>query len=318
MVLVAPQHDALMSTVLSPALSPALIERSEGAAVTPPPAERPPARDEVLALLRGGSGPRPQFDAGLAGGYRAWLEDAASAVAAARGDDAPPLFLGPRTLFGPFDEAFPSAAAGTPYAPELVASCLVRALFRQIVMIGRVGDPLADGLHALGVDPRRAAMVRQVGLWPDLEKQTLSATLATHVAHLLELTPRFASAWLPRTDDRVAIPLAGGRVVLSGVFDLLVGVPTPGAASLCAIGLTTGGRWAQARTGLHYLALLETLRSGTPPFRLALLQSALGRHDVEDVREEHLRAMVSHLVARVGSLATLAAETPLESLGTGD
>jgi hypothetical protein len=39
------------------------------------------------------------------------------------------------------------------------------------------------------------------------------------------------------------------------------------------------------------------LRAGTPPFRLALLESATGRYGVEDVREEHLLAMASHLAA---------------------
>jgi hypothetical protein len=102
---------------------------------------------------------------------------------------------------------------------------------------------------------------------------------------------------MPRTDDRVAIPLAGGRVVLHGVFDLLVGLPHPGEASLCALGLTTGRPWAWERRSLHFLALLETLRSGTPPFRLALIESATGRYGVEDVREDHLRAMASHLTA---------------------
>ncbi len=132
--------------------------------------------------------------------------------------------------------------------------------------------------------------------------------MTTHVTHLLDLTPRFAPAWLPRTDDRVAIPLAGGRVVLRGTFDLLVGAPLPGTATLCAVGLTTGGRWAEARTALHYLALLETLRSGTPPFRLALLHSSAGRYGVEDVLEEHLRAMVGHLVAQLSTLPFGAAD----------
>jgi hypothetical protein len=51
---------------------------------------------------------------------------------------------------------------------------------------------------------------------------------------------------------------------------------------------------------LHFLALLETLRSGTPPFRLALFESASGRYAVEDVREEHLRAIASHIAAWLG------------------
>src|SRR5271154_4509807 len=60
---------------------------------------------EVLALLRGDAGARPRFDPGLAGGLRAWLEDAAYDVVSARGEHAPPLFLGPRQLLGSYDEA---------------------------------------------------------------------------------------------------------------------------------------------------------------------------------------------------------------------
>jgi hypothetical protein len=261
--------------------------------------EAPPeaGRDEVLALLRNGSGQRPRFDPGLAGGLRAWLEDAASAVVLARGEDAPALYLGPRQLLGEpavWPDGFPA---------ELVTACLVHALFRQVVTTGTVGDPLHDGLSALRVDPTRADMVRHIDTLPAEARAALAASLAIHVAHLLDLTPRFAPGWLPRTGDRVAIPLAGGRVVLHGVFDLLVGAPVAGTASLCAVGLTSGGPWARARRSLHYLALLETLRSGTPPFRLALIHSAAGRYGVEDVLEEHLRAIVSQLVARLSQVA---------------
>lgn len=259
-----------------------------------------PARHEVLALLRQGAGQRPRFDPGLAGGLRAWLEDAAGSLVAARGEEAPALFLGTRELLSGSPRL--PVSSSDAYPAELVTSALVHALFRQIVMTGSAGDPLADALDALSVHPGRQEMVRHVRAQPEPARAALRAALTTHVTHLLDLTPRFAPAWLPRTDDRVAIPLAGGRVVLRGTFDLLVGAPLPGTATLCALGLTTGGRWAEARTALHYLALLETLRSGTPPFRLALLHSLAGRYGVEDVLEEHLRAMVGHLVAQLSTL----------------
>ena len=58
MVLVAPRP------LLRPAPSgDAPVDRGTGA--------------EVLALLRGDTAARPRFDPGLAGGLRAWLEDAA-------------------------------------------------------------------------------------------------------------------------------------------------------------------------------------------------------------------------------------------------
>ena len=248
-----------------------------------------------------GSG--PASTPASSGGLRAWLEDAAAELVARRGEDAPPLFLGPRLLW---DESVPAAGPlGTtddPFPAEWVRSCLVRALFGQVVTTGQVEDPLGDALDALRVDPARGDMVRHLDELPQEARAALAASLRPHVENLMNLTPRFAAGWLPRTQDRVAIPLAGGRVVLGGVFDLLVGAPVPGRATLCALGLTTGGRWAQARTALHYLALLETLRSGTPPFRLALLHSAAGRYGVEDVLEEHLRTIVSHVVVQMSAL----------------
>jgi hypothetical protein len=261
-----------------------------------------PGRADVLARLRDRSTQRPHFDPGLAGGLRAWLEDGAGALVAARGDDAPPLYLGPRMLLG-HSGPTSSSRETEAYPAPLVTSYLVHALFRQFVTTGAVGDPLTDALDALGLHPNRAGLVRHVGSLDGRSRAALASELARQIGHVRDLTPHFAPGWLPRTDDRVAIPLAGGRVVLCGVFDLLVGAPAPGQASVCALQLTSGGPWAFARTALHYLALLETLRNGSPPFRLALLDSAVGRYLIEDVREEHLRAMVSHLVTRLSTLA---------------
>jgi hypothetical protein len=245
---------------------------------------------EVLALLRGDAAARPRFDPGLAGGLRAWLEDAAYDVTAARGEHAPPLFLGPRQLLGSLDEQ------GGGSAERLLLARLVHTLLRQLVHTGEIHDPLADALDAV-----RAAGdeddARAIEALPVAARTALAETLAQHTRNLTALVPRFAPGWMPRTNDRVAIPLAGGRIVLHGMFDLVVGLPQPRTASLCALGLSTGGPWAVARRSLHYLSLLETLRSGAPPFRLALLESASGRYGVEDVREEHLRAIASHIAA---------------------
>jgi hypothetical protein len=260
-----------------------------------PPGEQPADRDtggEVLALLRGDAAARPRFDPGLAGGLRAWLEDAAYDVVAARGEHAPPLVLGPRQLLGAQDER----RDGGTVSDRLLLSRLVHALLRQLVHTGKIDDPWADALDGLraGGD---AAEVRQMEALPETTRTAFSETLVFHARNLTRLVPRFAPGWMPRTNDRVAIPLGGGRVVLHGTFDLVVGLPQPPTASLCALGLSTGGPWAAERRSLHYLSLLETLRSGTPPFRLALLESASGRYGVEDVREEHLRAIASHIAA---------------------
>jgi hypothetical protein len=253
---------------------------------------------DLLGLLRGDTSARPRFDPGLAGGLRAWLEDAAYEVVAARGEHTPPLFLGARPLLGSPTES----ADGETLSDDAVLSRLVHALFRQLVHAGEIDEPLGDALEALRAG-KGGAVVRQVESLPAAERAALSETVASHAGNLVGHVPRFAPGWLPRTDDRVVTPLAGGRVVLHGVFDLLVGLPQPGTASLCALGVSTSKPWARQRRSLHYLALLETLRSGIPPFRLALLESATGRCAVEDVREEHLRAIASHIVAWLARVA---------------
>ena len=172
----------------------------------------------------------------------------------------------------------------------------MQALFRQLVHTGEIHDPLADALDALRASGDEADLRRTESL-PEGARAVVAETLAVHARNLSGLVPRFAPGWMPRTNDRVAIPLAGGRIVLHGMFDLVVGLPQPRTASLCALGLSSDGPWAVARRSLHYLSVLETLRSGAPPFRLALLESASGRYGVEDVREEHLRAIASHIAA---------------------
>jgi len=264
---------------------------------------------EVLALLRQGGDRRPRFDPGLAGGMRAWLEDAANLVVQARGEDAPALHLGPRRLLAEEPRAH-LAVDGRPEHGRMMA-CLVHALFRQIVTTGTVEDPLSDALAALAVEASFDQVVCQIDALSGTERRALRASLAGHANHLGTLIPALQPGWWPRTDDRVAISLAGGRVVLHGRFDLLIGAPPPanaasGTASLCAVGLTADGPWAEARRTLHLLAMLETLRSGTPPFRLALLHSGAGRYGVEDVLEEHLGAVVSHVAARLAEVARAA------------
>ena len=250
---------------------------------------------EVLALLRGDTDARPLFDPGLAPGLRAWLEDAAY-EASGGGEDGAPVLLGARHLLRLEDEEGPGGAADRPSVERLLHR-LVLAVFRQIVHTGAVGDPLGDAVDAL-VAGGDVSVLEDVASLDEEDRASLSAALACHTRHLCALVPLFAPGWFPRTDDYVAIPLAGGRVVLHGVFDLLVGLPRPGVSSLCAVGVATGAR-NRGRRSLHYLALLETLRSGTPPFRMALLESSTGRYRVEDVREEHLRAMAAHIAARL-------------------
>ena len=134
------------------------------------------AGGDVLALLRGDTSARPRFDPGLAGGLRAWLEDAAYEMVTGRGEHAPTLFLGPRQLLGSPAEHH-ERDVGESLAEEVVVSRLVHALFRQLVHTGDIDDPLGDALEALSAG-EGTAVVHYVESLPSSARSALAEAVA--------------------------------------------------------------------------------------------------------------------------------------------
>ena len=242
----------------------------------------------MLALLRGVGTARPRFDPGLAGGLRAWLEDAAWSVTSSRDDDQSPLVLGPRRLLGTPSGSWrllarPDGSADEGQEATHLTRRLVHALFRHLVTTGSITAPLTEALDALAASGVDDVVDRVRALGPG-SRAALEDVLAVHARHLQALVPRFAPSWLPRTDDRIAIPLAGGRVVLRGVFDLLVGTPCRSR------GLAVRARVVDGRavgTGATHAALPRPARDAAqrmpavPPGHAAVRQRALrGRRRV--------------------------------------
>ena len=114
-------------------------------------------------------------------------------------------------------------------------------------------------------------------------------------------------AWLPRTQERLEVPLCGGRVVLAGVVDLVLGSPAQDRASVCLVELKSGARRIEHRPDLHFYALLEALRSGAPPFRIATYYSGTGELDAEPVGEDTLVGALSRALDGAIRLCRVAA-----------
>jgi hypothetical protein len=128
---------------------------------------------------------------------------------------------------------------------------------------------------------------------PEANQRRLRAEVAEHAAHITERWPVPSSSWLPRTQERLEVPLCGGRVVLAGVVDLVLGSPAQDRASVCLVELKSGARRIEHRPDLHFYALLEALRSGAPPFRIATYYSGTGELDAEPVGEDTLVGALS-------------------------
>jgi hypothetical protein len=267
-------------------------------------------RDGLLRRLRGDGVLRPAIDPGLAGGLRDWLEDGLveSVATLAAGTDVVRVnkeSLNQVLLCEAHFDAGRKAPRMT--TVELARGSLVDALFRQWVTIGAIDDPWADALAAFEVDGDRDGVVAFVTGLPDTIRRRLSAEVSEHAAVITQRWPLPSPAWLPRTQERLEVPLCGGRVVLAGVVDLVLGSPAQDRASVCLVELKSGSRRIEHRPDLHFYALLETLRSGAPPFRIATYYTGTGELDAEPVGEDILVGALSRALDGAIRLCRVAA-----------
>lgn len=268
-----------------------------------------PQGEALLERLRGDGADRAPVDPGLAGGLRDWLEDGLCGPAGPL-TGRPALRVTKDDLSQVLDcEAHFLARRDEPrtLTPELVRGTLVDAAFRQWVTAGEFADPFSDALDAVAVVGDSDGLAAFVAALPSDARRALAEEVDAHAARIAASWPKLAASWLPRTQERLLVPLAGGQVVLCGVVDLALGAPSTGRASVCVVEVKSGRRRVEHRGDLHFYALLETLRSGAPPFRVATFYTATGELDVEPVGRDALLGALHRVMAGVTRLCQLAA-----------
>jgi len=133
--------------------------------------------------------------------------------------------------------------------------------------------------------------------------------------------PPIRLGWRPRVESRLRLSLAEGRIELSGKVDLALGRARPtthgGQARTLIIDLKTGGPGVHHAADLRFYALLETLRVGVPPFRLASFYLDAGEWRCEDVDEDLLWATARRTTDGIERLIALllAGDEPTETPG---
>jgi CRISPR/Cas system-associated exonuclease Cas4 (RecB family) len=101
------------------------------------------------------------------------------------------------------------------------------------------------------------------------------------------------------------VDLGGGTIVLRGKVDLAHGRPVGNEARVLIVDVKTGRPYPTHLDDLRYYALLETLRSKVPPFRVASYYLEAARWQAEDITEELLEVAVRRVVAGVEKLVEL-------------
>jgi hypothetical protein len=289
---------------------------------------QPLAGAALLERLRITGRPRPKPDPEFAATFRQNLEDGLRsdapedgktrgrpAVARPAGDGghewagAPLVVTKDRLTRVLTCEAHHVAAEFGERPPTIAMACgaMIDVLFRQLVTVGSIGDPVADGMSALAVDDRQQDLVSWIGHLPEGERAGLFAEVQRQVTGLIGRWPTLDPGWMPRTQETLRVDLADGAVQLSARVDLAVGRPADDLASVAIVEVKSGARRIEHRADLHFYALVECLRSPAPPFVVATYYTRTGELDVEPVSTDLLVAAGRRTLAGIRLLRDLAA-----------
>ena len=137
---------------------------------------------------------------------------------------------------------------------------------------------------------------------PEAERAHLRGEATDLVAKFLECFPPIKDAWWVRSEGSIIHELHDGLIVLSGKPDLTLGRVRTNVPAKVVIDLKTGARSPAHREDLRFYALVETLRMGVPPRKIATYYVDLARAEAEDVTEAHLHAATRRVVDGVTKL----------------
>ena len=192
------------------------------------------------------------------------------------------------------------------FSVALACGALIDVLFRQLVTVGSIGDPMEDGLAALSVDDHQSDLVAWLGGLAGPERDELRAEVERQAYDLGRRWPALDPAWLPRTQETLRVRFSAGAVELSARVDLVIGRPSRDVGSVAIVEVKSGSRQVEHRADLHYYALLEALRSPAPPFAVATYYARTGELDVDPVTDELLVAAARRTAVGARRLVDLA------------
>ena len=272
-----------------------------------------PAQQEVLDVLGAPRETWPRFDPELRTHLRNELETNLEPLAhALERVGATPLYISKHLLssvHGCEQRFIADRDAGFPgwSAPRARGAVAHKAIELSVhVRDERVPGPLVDEALA-----RLAAKDNGLATWlqeiTEFDRADLKSHAVAAVAAFLDCWPRLKPAWRPVLEGAVRTELAGDRITLRGKPDMTLGSPIGSQAGKVIIDLKTGAFSPDHLHDLRFYALVETLRLGVPPRRVATYYLDAGRFVPADVTVNDLLVAARRVVDAVGILVELLA-----------
>lgn len=269
-----------------------------------------PTQQQALDELRGTGTDRPVFPDRLAASLRTRLEEGLADVADRLGEDGE-LVVTKRHLAAVHQcERLHMEESGSfEWSPMTARGSVVHKALE--LSMGMVGPPPPGELVDMAID-RLAEQERGVAAFllaaGPVEQAELRVAATDMVSKFADEFPPLKKAWRPRVESSLIAPLCEGRVLLKGKVDLALGRADGTTAGVLIVDFKTGRPVPAHVDDLRFYALLETLRVGVPPFRVASWYLDSGHCHSEDVTEELLLTAARRVVDGVRTLVELRVE----------
>lgn len=139
----------------------------------------------------------------------------------------------------------------------------------------------------------------------DADRAQLRSETVDLVTKFDECWPELKRQWRPVTESKVRLDLFDRQVVLQGKIDLTLGRAEGMKAGKVLVDLKSGSFQPQHMHDMRFYAVIEAVRIGIPPRRLASYYLNQGRFHPEDVSEELLFSAAQRIVDGVNRMIEL-------------
>jgi RecB family exonuclease len=240
---------------------------------------------------------------------RARLEEGIGPLVADRQPEQP-LYLAKRRLAQVHAcEGWLVADRGTPFAWSVAAARGTVAHKAVELAVTLRGNPSPLDLVELAIDRLIDSRDRGVSSWlldaPAADVAEVRGAAADWIAKFQDTFPTLRRAWRPRVESALTVDLCGGRVILRGRVDLALGRAVGTTARVLIVDFKTGLPQPVHAEDLRFYALLEAIRVGVPPYRLATFSLDSGSWVAEDIDEAVLASAVRRTIDATAKLVAL-------------
>ncbi|MGH9281115.1 MAG: PD-(D/E)XK nuclease family protein, partial [Acidimicrobiales bacterium] len=163
--------------------------------------------------------------------------------------------------------------------------------------------------HAMGDIDEAGSLGPFLGALAPAARADVRGRAANGVSTFLECWPPLRDSWWPRSEMSVRSELCDGRIVLSGKIDLCLGRAVGSEARCLFVDLKTGGRYPAHLDDLRFYALVQALRIGIPPFRVASYYLDSAGFAAEDVTLDTLEIALRRTEDGIRTMCELTAGT---------